>query len=233
MELLDSVNFLSAHPVEDQFGHTPRPLVGGDIRAVLVETTVQELEGITGLVHLVEGIDEVLTGDILGEEVKQENGLGPCGAARFETRVAQVVQHGTSPGKAFDQTLLVKTGFLKERTRLLEQGVAKLDGEEHLDTEAFLLEELVVKERPDDRLHAVGLPVDQCGLVDAVDEDEDALVSEGLQDALETVNVLISTVFGVIEVERPPCRMREFGQRGGIGKLGFWEASILFEEFFS
>jgi len=68
---LDPFDFLTPNPVENQFGHPPSAFVGGDIRAVLVEAPVQELEGVAGLMHLVQGIDEVLSGHIVCEQVQK------------------------------------------------------------------------------------------------------------------------------------------------------------------
>ena len=214
-EFLHAVGLLATHRFEDEAGDAPRRLLLGDIGAVFLDAAIEELEGVARLVHLVEGIDDVLARDIGFEEIGETDGLGVWGAARRETRVADVVEHGAGPREALDEVLLVESCFLKEGGGLAEEFVAKFDRQEHLDAEAILLEELVVEQRPDDGAHTVRCAVDEGGFVDAIDDHDDAGDAERAQDRAEAVEHGVAGVVGIVGGEAGSAPERLGDERDG------------------
>lgn len=213
VELLDAFAFLLADVIEDEARDSPLGLLGGDVGAVLGDAAVEELEGVARLVHLVEGVDEVLSCDILGEEVDEGEVRGALGAAGAEASGAEVVEHGAGPVEAFDEGLLVEAGFLEEGAGFLEEGVSEFGGEEEFEGDSLLLEELGVEHGPDEGSHSAGVSADEGGFVDAVHEDEEAGVTEASEDGAEALEEVEADFLGVVG-----------GKSGGIAGEG-WEAS--------
>src|SRR5690606_30254130 len=92
VELLHAVALLLADRLEDQPRDLPLVLLGRDVRAVLHEAGVEELERVARLVHLVERVDQVLARHVLAEQVEQADRLGRRRAAGAQPGVAQVVE---------------------------------------------------------------------------------------------------------------------------------------------
>lgn len=76
IEVLNALGLALAGVVEGESGDAEVFLIFGDAAAVFLDDVINELEGIAGLVHLVEGVDEHGRGDVLVEKVDEVE-VGP------------------------------------------------------------------------------------------------------------------------------------------------------------
>ena len=95
---------------------------------------------------------------------------GLAGVAR------QVVERGTGPAERLDHVELVRAGPVVELLVFLLEVVGELDGEQELDADPRVAEELVIQQRPDERAHLAGIALDLLGFVDPIDQDDHAAV---------------------------------------------------------
>ena len=74
---------------------------------MFLDDGVEEFERISGLVHLVEGVDDHLSCDVAVEQVCEVDGFGPFGATCTKALATQVIERCAGPGEAVDHVLFV------------------------------------------------------------------------------------------------------------------------------
>ena len=114
------------------------------------------------------------------------------GTAGPQPVARQVVERRAGPAQRFDHVELVGSGPVVELLVFLFEIIRQLDRQEELEADAGVAEELVVEERPDESPHLPRIALDLLGFIHPVDQDDDALVAQGIENALELAQELIS-----------------------------------------
>ncbi len=101
--------------------------------------------------------------------------------AGLEAVAGQVVERRAGPAERLDQVQLVGPGPVVEVLVFLLEVVGQLDREQELEADPGMPQELVVEQGPHQGAHLAGVALDQLGLVDPVDQDDDPRVAERVQ----------------------------------------------------
>ena len=119
-------------------------------------------------------------------------GRSAFGVAGAEAVAGQVVERGAGPAQRLDHVELVGPSPVVELLVFLLEIIGQLDRQQELDADARVAEELVVQQRPDQGAHLAGVALDLLGLVDPVDQHDDAGVTQRVEHALELAQQLVA-----------------------------------------